>query len=232
MSIAATGPRSEAGKARSSRNALAYGLYTGHDHVLPDENEAYESLRSGLADELSPATPIEDALAASILSAIWKLRRCGLTESNFACLDGSSAEQTSVDRARAQAHNLLRRSLTELRRLKTDRATERELMHHEKAPPVQSVISWKDVISTLKAEERGAQLILRNAIERAACAPMPQTPPASSFCKNDDLTHPAGPVIARSAPCPCGSGEKYKRCCGKNAPPVLHSLRPPDSKAA
>ena len=25
----------------------------------------------------------------------------------------------------------------------------------------------------------------------------------------------------RGAPCPCGSGLKFKRCCGKNAPPVL-----------
>jgi uncharacterized protein YecA (UPF0149 family) len=28
--------------------------------------------------------------------------------------------------------------------------------------------------------------------------------------------------IPRSAACPCKSGEKYKRCCGKNAPPVLN----------
>ena len=27
--------------------------------------------------------------------------------------------------------------------------------------------------------------------------------------------------IPRSAPCPCKSGQKYKRCCGRNAPPVL-----------
>jgi hypothetical protein len=27
--------------------------------------------------------------------------------------------------------------------------------------------------------------------------------------------------IARNAPCPCGSGNKYKRCCGTNAPPQL-----------
>jgi uncharacterized protein YchJ len=27
--------------------------------------------------------------------------------------------------------------------------------------------------------------------------------------------------IARNAPCPCGSGNKYKRCCGINAPPQL-----------
>ncbi len=29
--------------------------------------------------------------------------------------------------------------------------------------------------------------------------------------------------IPRGAPCPCGSGAKYKRCCGTNAPPVLLS---------
>jgi preprotein translocase subunit SecA len=28
-------------------------------------------------------------------------------------------------------------------------------------------------------------------------------------------------LIHRSAPCPCKSGQKYKRCCGRNAPPVL-----------
>jgi transposase len=25
--------------------------------------------------------------------------------------------------------------------------------------------------------------------------------------------------VARNAPCPCGSGDKHKRCCGKHAPP-------------
>ncbi len=28
--------------------------------------------------------------------------------------------------------------------------------------------------------------------------------------------------VARNAPCPCGSGVKYKRCCGVHAPPLLH----------
>ncbi len=28
-------------------------------------------------------------------------------------------------------------------------------------------------------------------------------------------------TIPRSAPCPCKSGQKYKRCCGKNAAPLL-----------
>jgi uncharacterized protein YecA (UPF0149 family) len=37
--------------------------------------------------------------------------------------------------------------------------------------------------------------------------------PGSSFCKQ----------TPRNAECPCGSGAKYKRCCGKNAPAVLHA---------
>ena len=27
----------------------------------------------------------------------------------------------------------------------------------------------------------------------------------------------------RNAPCPCGSGAKFKRCCGSQAPPSLHN---------
>lgn len=30
-------------------------------------------------------------------------------------------------------------------------------------------------------------------------------------------------AIARSAPCPCNSGKKYKRCCGAGAPPAQHT---------
>jgi preprotein translocase subunit SecA len=25
-----------------------------------------------------------------------------------------------------------------------------------------------------------------------------------------------GPKVGRNDPCPCGSGKKYKHCCGKN----------------
>ena len=30
-------------------------------------------------------------------------------------------------------------------------------------------------------------------------------------------TTPSGQKVGRNAPCPCGSGKKYKRCCGKAA---------------
>ena len=31
------------------------------------------------------------------------------------------------------------------------------------------------------------------------------------------------PNVGRNSPCPCGSGRKYKRCCGPNAAPILYA---------
>jgi hypothetical protein len=46
-------------------------------------------------------------------------------------------------------------------------------------------------------------------------------PASRDFAKQTQSASAQTRVIPRSAPCPCKSGQKYKRCCGKNAPPVL-----------
>lgn len=38
-----------------------------------------------------------------------------------------------------------------------------------------------------------------------------------------ERTQSAPPPLARNALCPCHSGQKYKRCCGRNAPAVLQN---------
>src|ERR1700746_3676867 len=35
------------------------------------------------------------------------------------------------------------------------------------------------------------------------------------------------PSIGRNEPCPCGSGKKYKRCCGVNAAPKITAPQAP-----
>ena len=46
--------------------------------------------------------------------------------------------------------------------------------------------------------------------------------PVEAHTETKPLTIPTKQTqIPRSAPCPCGSGEKYKRCCGTDAPPIL-----------
>ncbi len=61
-----TGPRSEAGKQRSSLNALAHGL-TARTAVLPSEDPgAYEQHRRQFLDEYKPATPTETQLVQEL----------------------------------------------------------------------------------------------------------------------------------------------------------------------
>ncbi len=131
-----TGPRTEEGKAASSRNALKSGLFTEHDFVLPDERHEHFQTWTILMDELAPEGLLELAFADEIVSAHWRLRRCRLVEANLAIksLEGPEFDddkldrrQRSIDRARAAAHTILRRSMTELRRLQTERQIRSQL---------------------------------------------------------------------------------------------------------
>jgi hypothetical protein len=50
--------------------------------------------------------------------------------------------------------------------------------------------------------------------------------PAPPITKQTQSASPAAVTrdiqLPRGAPCTCGSGLKFKRCCGKDAPPLLH----------
>ncbi len=52
-----------------------------------------------------------------------------------------------------------------------------------------------------------------NAIDVGEQAPIPNS---SSDSKPQPIVN-NGPKVGRNDPCPCGSGKKYKNCCGKNA---------------
>ena len=187
-----TGPRSESGKHAVSRNAASHGLFATRDFVRPEELQQYSDLRIEYWRRLSPDGPLEQTLAAEIVRAAWRLHRCSDLEATLAeraiaalaegkpMLDPMEDESTihiqnSIDRARAQSHRILLKTVAELRRVQTER--------------------------------------------RQAAKPQA---PESDFAKQTQSAPVESPAIPRNAPCPCGSGEKFKRCCGKNAPPVLH----------
>jgi len=131
-----TGPRTEEGKTTSSQNALKSGLYAKEDFVLPDERDEYSRHYLFLMEELSPEGFLEQVFADEIFSANWRLRRCRLVEATLATRsledenfddDRLDRKQRSIDRARAAAHTVLRRSVAELRRLQTERRIRLEL---------------------------------------------------------------------------------------------------------
>jgi hypothetical protein len=58
---------------------------------------------------------------------------------------------------------------------------------------------------------------------RRAAAPKHPTPLFTKQTQSDPAPPPTPVALTpRGAPCTCGSGQKFKRCCGKDAPPLLH----------
>ena len=193
-----SGPRTEQGKSRTSGNALSFGLFAMRDFVRPDEQEDYHILRQNLLSDLRPAGVLELAHTGEILSATWRLLRCALLEATMALPNEALPNdaisdpmedpetlklQASIDRARTQAWNMLRRATAELERLQARRASK----------PASSA---SKPVSTNQTHPATA------ATTEAPTPPDAQTP--------------------RNARCPCQSGQKYKRCCGPNAPPILN----------
>ncbi|HZL57289.1 MAG TPA: SEC-C metal-binding domain-containing protein, partial [Bryobacteraceae bacterium] len=152
-------------------------------------------------------------------------------------------QQKSVDRARAQSHNILRKSMAELRKLQTERQIRLQLEIDEPS----GLADTRQILNAMKLNEaicgsdqqehpeeqsesaeslQDFEEMLRRElmITDADEAQYPRIHPpkaASSFCK------PAAPAPAlsrslpRNKPCPCGSGLKYKKCCGG---PAVHEV--------
>jgi hypothetical protein len=78
-----TGPRTEAGKQRSSLNALRHGL-TGQIVVMPTEDmEAYQRHVQSFVNEYRPKGATETQLVQSLADAAWRLNRVSVLETNL-----------------------------------------------------------------------------------------------------------------------------------------------------
>jgi len=121
-----TGPRTEAGKAVSARNATKHGLASGQ-LIVPGENPTeFESLLNNLLQEHHPASPSEELLVGEIAQSWWLTQRAIRLQNECFTLDGGVDEkrlslllryQTTHQRAFHKALNTLGRLQKERRKL-------------------------------------------------------------------------------------------------------------------
>jgi hypothetical protein len=156
-----TGPKTEAGKQSSSRNATRHGL-TGSQIVIAGEDPAaYEDLRQGLHESYKPANDPEHLLVEQIAAGFWRLQRAHRIEAavfNKLVEDSDNPEaalanafiERPADLARIQryvtaAHNAYYKALRELEKLQQKRrkdeeemamATMHSMMQSRLAPPI------------------------------------------------------------------------------------------------
>jgi len=221
-----TGPRTVEGKARVSRNAALFGIYSAGDVVRPEEESIYHLFCEGFQQDLAPEGAMETTLAAEIVHAAWRLRRCAEAESAIEfpgeCPgDGKADAQNSIDRARTQALRHFQRATAELRRIQTERQIRNATVPEDFDASTLGLASCKDMAPILKSDLRRQSLLhklketeMSTAVTEAIHTPLPAATPTLPVVGESV-------PIPRGAPCPCGSGGKYKRCCGTNAPAVL-----------
>lgn len=175
----------------------------GRDYVSKSEIAEYNDLRAALLAELRPAGAVERVYADEIVSAAWRLRRCATLEAQLACISPGSDPMANPETAALQAS--IDRARAQANRLFA--SCSRQLRDLRRAPRPSAVIPETSAI------------------------PEPQ-PEAAHFAKQTQspADPPPPPVsMPRNAACRCGSGLKFKRCCGPNAPAVLgppRAIRP------
>jgi hypothetical protein len=139
-----TGPRTEAGKARSSRNAVSHGLTSQQNFIMPGEESAFAAMHDTLLDQIAPADGVEMIQFELALHAAWGMRRCRLIETALMQQGGPEAmldEQTgkSLDRLqRYDAHHQrsFNSALRILRTMQAERLARRAAAGHQDPIPV------------------------------------------------------------------------------------------------
>ncbi len=77
-----TGPRTQKGKERSSKNSRKHGILSG-DYIVPGETEKeFSEFAESIADELKPETARQELVVNHIVLCHWRLRRCLRAESD------------------------------------------------------------------------------------------------------------------------------------------------------
>ena len=74
------GPRTAKEKAIASRNALKHGIFSNAMLLTLDSRADYDSLLSGLREDLKPIGTLEDVLVEKLPVLIWRYRRLINTE--------------------------------------------------------------------------------------------------------------------------------------------------------
>jgi hypothetical protein len=117
-----TGPRTEAGKARSARNAVKSAL-TGQTVLLPnDDVDEYAALVAAFQHDLAPVGQAECELVQSIVDTHWRLRRIQALEFALYAHGHEQFEEAFADYPEGVRYNMIL--------LQTDMTYEKQLRNY------------------------------------------------------------------------------------------------------
>jgi hypothetical protein len=133
-----TGPRTEEGKARSSRNAVKHGLTAKQLVIAPGEENEFAELHDSLLEQLAPEGALEMDIFNMLVHAAWNLQRFRTLEAQLM----NNGLESLLDERTAQALDRLQRyasanqrsyfaALKQLRIAQNNRVLRRTLDGHD-----------------------------------------------------------------------------------------------------
>jgi hypothetical protein len=226
-------PARQSGKRGSSRTSAIENLCLAPGNfVRPEEESVWKDFNASFFRNLAPLGAAEAFLTTEVVRAAWRIRRCNNVEATLInrlsdpALDpmedpATIETQNAIDRARAQAEQSFARSIAELRRIQTERQFRNEAFPEGTNLATFGIAGFKQILPAIGRKSKAVPF-------KAEIARFKEMAEQSEAELKSALEHKAAAQngieinnTPRNAPCPCGSGQKYKRCCGKNAPPVL-----------
>jgi hypothetical protein len=174
-----TGPRTEEGKARSSRNAVKHGLTSKQLVIAAGEENEFAELHDSLLEQLAPEGALELNLFNMLVHAAWNLQRFRTLEAQLM----TNGVESLLDERTAKALDRLQRyaaanqrsyfaAMKQLRTVQNNRLLRRALDGHA-LDPLPELVSLAEVAKQTQqclADAETAQCFVQDAIVNA---PMP-----------------------------------------------------------
>ena len=123
----APGPRTDAGKAASSRNSLRHGLTAAQVVIQGEDQAEFDRLAASIVEDRKPQGEVELQLAGEIAACTWRLARARRYETyHFECnrvpFQGSAAKQLELlIRYSGSIERQLNRAIVRLEQLQASR---------------------------------------------------------------------------------------------------------------
>jgi hypothetical protein len=158
-----TGPNTEAGKERSSRNSFRHGL-TSSKIVLPGEDPAeYDAFRADILEQYRPANAIEQILAEELAAAGWRLNRSRAVETEVLKKLMGDAADSSVGLAtvfveKPKEFNRLLRYLTSIERAYYRVLDKLTKLQNERRREEQAAALEKAWLEQVKSEQQTTEI--------------------------------------------------------------------------
>ncbi len=209
--------------------------------VLPADRDAFNALHGELNEAIQPQGVFEQFAFERLVTAAWNMRRVSAAEISLLARSNGEDPLTHPDTAKdaqrfltlaRQLESSYKRTHKELVDLQTIRAI-RNL--DDEMPPLalpNKIASFvkqtqtntmRDLDIHLKnLEAQTKQWIKENRNKPVAKQSQTAKPKSNERVAEQSQPRPAAkpqPIVhpdkvGRNEPCPCGSGQKYKRCCG------------------